>query len=104
MEVSYGILKEFNNFEIKVSCSSNIGLGSPILNFKTNKLIGIIPRPSNPYFINDDGNYSASCSGINFKYILDEYIRQYNENFIDNSKNNEKGIDNEVKMKKWINN
>ena len=51
--VSYGLLIELNNFEIKHTCNTDNGSsGSPILNVKTFKVIGIHKEGSNVFNFN----------------------------------------------------
>ena len=76
--VSYGLLTSLDKYEIKHICSTENGSsGSPILNLKTNKVIGIHKEGS----INFEFN-----KGTYLKYILIDFI-QNNKNQIKSNKN-----------------
>ena len=71
-EVSYGILNNINGYYIKHKCRIDIGSsGSPILNLKNNKVIGIHNKISNNYNI-----------GILLKFPLKDYINKREKIFI----------------------
>lgn len=72
--VSYGLLKDFDDFKIKHFCSTEKGSsGSPIINLSNNKVIGIHTAGSTRF----DFNY-----GTFLKYAIKEFIeRLYNMNF-----------------------
>ena len=71
-EVSYGILNNINGYYIKHKCRIDIGSsGSPILNLKNNKVIGIHNKTSNNYNI-----------GILLKFPLKDYINKREKMFI----------------------
>ena len=83
--VSYGILNKIKNYEIIHKCSTDIGSsGSPILNLKNNKVIGIHKGAQNH---TKDFNY-----GTLLKYPLNDFI---NKNKIRN---------NSINLKKTKNN
>ena len=51
--VSYGLLNEINNYEIKYKCSTEHGSsGSPILNLSNHKVIGIHKQTSKKFNYN----------------------------------------------------
>ena len=65
-EVSYGILNNIDKYNIKHKCRIDIGSsGSPILNLKNNKVIGIHNNNSNDYNI-----------GTLLKFPLNDYINK----------------------------
>ena len=91
--VSYGIIEEFNDLEIKHSCSVGI-LGCPILNLNNKKVIGIqVSKPNN---FNIDYN-----KGICLKNPLNEYIKKYikENNDINLIENKTKNNCNEITIK-----
>ena len=66
--VSYGLLTSLDKYDIKHKCSTENGSsGAPILNLKTNKVIGIHKEGS----INFEFN-----KGIYLKYILIDFIQK----------------------------
>ena len=66
--VSYGQLKDFYNYNIKHTCSTDYGSsGSPILNLENNKVIGIHKEGSSIF------NYNQ---GTLLKYPLNCFINQ----------------------------
>ena len=68
--VSYGILEQLNNYNIKHSCEIQSGAeGAPILNLTNNKLIGISLETK------DKLNYNE---GIILKYPIEDFINQNN--------------------------
>ena len=80
--VSYGLLNQFNNFDINHTCSTDDGSsGSPILNLETNKVIGIHKEGSIPFNFN---------KGTFLKLPLIEFINQI--------KNDNKIKDNNMKI------
>ena len=77
--VSYGILNKINKYDIIHACSiDNVSLGSPILNLKNNKVIGIHKQGSNNF------NYNK---GTLLKYPLNDIIKKYNQNNINENNN-----------------
>ena len=80
--VSYGLMIKINNFEIKHKCSTEKGSsGSPILNLKTNKVIGIHKGFSN---ISQE-----------FKFNLGTFLKFPLNDFIENELNKENKSDEE---------
>ena len=80
--VSYGILNQFNNYNINHTGSTDDGSsGSPILNLESNKVIGIHKEGSVPFNFN---------KGIFLKLPLIEFIKQIknSNNKINESINN----------------
>ena len=79
--VSYGLLNQFNNFDINHTCSTDDGSsGSPILSLETNKVIGIHKEGSIPFNFN---------KGTFLKLPLIEFINQNkNNNKINENINN----------------
>ena len=70
------ILNEINNYDIKHSCSTNNGSsGSPILNLKNNKVIGIHKQGSKIFNFN---------IGTLLNYPLNDFIKnnKVNKNII----------------------
>ena len=100
--VSYGILIELNNFEIKHICNTDNGSsGSPILNLKTCKVIGIHKEGSNVFNFN---------KGTLLKFPLNDFIKKIkikstniiktnNNNIKDESHNNESNKNENIYMK-----
>jgi len=100
--VSYGILTSLDKYEIKHICSTENGSsGSPILNLKSNKVIGIHKEGS----INFEFN-----KGTYLKYILIDFIQKntnkINENQYSIINNNNVNIQNNYENynKMYINN
>ena len=78
--VSYGLLKELNNYEIKHTCSTEHGSsGSPILNLLNNKIIGIHKQGSKLHNFN---------LGTFLKFPLIDFYNKINNNYIINNQNN----------------
>ena len=74
--VSYGLLTSLDKYEIKHICSTENGSsGSPILNLKSNKVIGIHKEGS----INFEFN-----KGTYLKYILIDFIQKYTNKINEN--------------------
>ena len=98
--VSYGILNGLSQYDIIHACSTDNGSsGSPILNLKNNKVIGIHKQGS---------NYSNFNKGTLLKYPLNDFIKKYNKNnkneIIINTKNNQNNIiTDKINIKKDIN-
>ena len=81
--VSYGILNEIDNYNIKHLCTTDNGSsGSPILNLKNNKVIGIHKIGSKNY----NFNY-----GTLLKYPINDFIK------------NNKNINNKITAEIYIN-
>ena len=77
--VSYGLLNEINDYDIKHSCSTEHGSsGSPILNLLTNKIIGIHKKS-----LKSD-NYNI---GTLLKFPLIDFFNKFNLNYIINDSN-----------------
>ena len=80
--VSYGIIKSIdlnNNYSLYHLCSTDKGSsGSPILNIRTNKLIGIHKGSSNNYNFN---------KGTLLFYPFKEFISKINQNIVLNAPN-----------------
>ena len=67
--VSYGILNQINNYNIKHSCEIQSGAdGAPLLNLTNNKLIGISLETKDDFYYN---------KGIVLKYPIEEFINKY---------------------------
>ena len=70
MEISYGTIKQLNNYNIIYYCYTEEGsLGSPIINLENNKVIGIHYESSSYYNHN---------KGIFLKFPLYEYVNKKN--------------------------
>ena len=86
--VSYGLMAQINDFEIKHRCSTEKGSsGSPILNLKTNKVIGIHKGYSN---ISKEFQFNL---GIFLKCPLNDFFENELNEEIDNE---EEEIDNSI--------
>ena len=84
--VSYGLLNEINEYDIKHSCSTERGSsGSPILNLLTNKIIGI-----HKMSLKSD-NYNI---GTSLKFPLIDFFNKFNLNYIINDNNNLSNVQN----------
>ena len=78
--VSYGLLNRINKCDIMHLCSTDNGSsGSPILNLENNKVIGIHKQSSTKF------NYNK---GTLLKYPLNDIIKKYNKNNINEIKTN----------------
>ena len=103
--VSYGLLNQFNKFDINHTCSTDDGSsGSPILNLETNKVIGIHKEGSIPFnfnkgtflklplieFINQNKNNNKINEYINNNMMIGSNISTNNNKFnmINNINNN----------------
>ena len=74
--VSYGVINNLNNSYFLLSCNINSNSnGFPIFNLSRNKLIGIYKASSNYY-----------NKGINFKFIIQEFINEYKSSKIESKK------------------
>ena len=75
--VLYGKLNGINKYDIIHACSTDNGSsGSPILNLKNNKVIGIHKEGST------NSNYYNYNKGTLLKYPLNDIIKKYNKNNI----------------------
>ena len=94
--VSYGLLNRINKYDIMHACSTDNGSsGSPILNLKNNKVIGIHKEGSTKF------NYNK---GTLLKYPLNDIIKKFNKNENNNNiiinKNKNNIIIGEINIKK----